>query len=164
MAARVDRDERMSVTTRFFERNVMAIWFSQATVDDVTALSDDSLASHLGIEFLEIGDDFLRGRMPVDSRTVQPGRILHGGASVALAETLGSVAASLCVDPEKYTCVGLEINANHLRAGRSGYVYGTARPIHVGRSTQVWEIRIEDEQEKPVCVSRLTMAVLEKRG
>lgn len=142
----------------------MAIWFMQATVEDLAAMSEDSLATHLGIEFLEIGDDYLRGRMPVDQRTVQPARILHGGASVALAETLGSVAATLCVDPAKSTCVGLEINANHLRAGRSGYVYGTARPIHIGGSTQVWEIRIEDEQEKLVCVSRLTMAVLTKRG
>ncbi len=142
----------------------MAIWFAQATVDDLAAMSEDTLTSHLGIEFLEVGDDFVRGRMPVDPRTVQPGRILHGGASVALAETLGSVAANLCVDPAKSYCVGLEINANHLRAGRSGYVYGTARPIHIGGSTQVWEIRIEDEQEKPVCISRLTMAVLAKKG
>lgn len=142
----------------------MAIWFSQANVADMTAMSEDTLVSHLGIEFLEVGDDFVRGRMPVDPRTVQPGRILHGGASVALAETLGSVAANLCVDTSKHYCVGLEINANHLRAGRSGYVYGTARPVHIGGSTQVWEIRIEDEQGKMVCISRLTMAVLAHRG
>jgi 1,4-dihydroxy-2-naphthoyl-CoA hydrolase len=138
----------------------MAIWFSQPTVETVQTGAQNTLVSHIGIEFLEIGDDFLRGRMPVDERTFQPARLLHGGASVTLAETLGSVAANLCVDPSKKYCVGLDINANHIRPARSGYVYGTARPVHVGGSTQVWEIRIEDEQQRLVCVSRLTMAVL----
>lgn len=140
----------------------MAIWFSRPTLEQVQANSADTLVEHLGIEFVEIGEDFLRGRMPVDSRTVQPMRILHGGASVALAETLGSVAANLCVDLEQKACVGLDINANYVRAARSGYVYGTARPIHIGSSTQVWDIRIEDEDGRLTCASRLTVAVLSK--
>ena len=140
----------------------MAIWLMQATVEDLNAHSSDTLVSHLGIEFVEIGDDYLRARMPVDARTVQPARILHGGASVALAESVGSIAAHLCVDQERKYCVGLDINANHIRAVRSGYVYGTARPLHIGSSTQVWEIRIEDEESRLVCMSRLTMAVLNR--
>lgn len=140
----------------------MAIWFSQTTVEALQRSAQDTLVSRIGIEFLEVGDDFLRGRMPVDERTFQPARILHGGASVALAETLGSVAANLCVDPSKKYCVGLDINANHIRSARGGFVYGTARPVHVGGTTQVWEIRIEDEQQRLVCVSRLTMAVLQR--
>lgn len=113
----------------------------------------------LDIRVTEIGDDFLRGTMPVDDRTRQPYGILHGGASVALAETLGSTAAMLCCEDGR-AAVGLDINANHLRAVRKGLVTGTARPVHVGRSTQVWEIRIEDEGGKPVCIARLTMAVV----
>lgn len=140
----------------------MAIWFSRPTLEQLQAGSADTLVEHLNIEFVELGEDFIRGRMPVDSRTVQPMRILHGGASVALAETLGSVAANLCVDPEQKVCVGLDVNANHVRAARSGYVYGTARPIHIGSSTQVWDIRIEDEDGRLTCASRLTMAVLSK--
>jgi uncharacterized protein (TIGR00369 family) len=140
----------------------MAIWFARPTIEDLQANSANTLVSHLGIEFVELGEDFIRGRMPVDSRTVQPMRILHGGASVVLAETLGSVAANLCVDTERKACVGLDINANHVRAARSGYVYGTARPIHIGGSTQVWDIRIEDDEGRLVCASRLTMAVLSR--
>jgi 1,4-dihydroxy-2-naphthoyl-CoA hydrolase len=113
----------------------------------------------LDIRVTEIGDDFLRGTMPVDDRTRQPYGILHGGASVALAETLGSTAAMLCCEDGR-AAVGLDINANHLRAVREGLVTGTARPVHVGRSTQVWEIRIEDDGGKPVCLARLTMAVV----
>ena len=119
----------------------------------------DTLVSHLGIVITEAGDDWLRGTMPVDARTVQPYGILHGGASVALAETLGSVAGNLCVDTSKEMVVGLEINANHVRAMRGGRVTGTARALHVGRSTQLWEIRIENDEGKLVCVSRLTLAV-----
>lgn len=126
----------------------------------MNAGSADTLVQHLGIEVLEVGEDFIRGRMPVDHRTHQPFGLLHGGASVALAETLGSMAASLCVDPATQMAVGLEINANHLRAVTAGWVIGTARPIHVGRSTQVWDIRIENETGQPVCISRLTMAVV----
>ena len=122
------------------------------------------MIEHLGIEFLEVGDDYIKARMPVDHRTIQPFGLLHGGASVALAETLGSVAANLCVDREKKMCVGLEINANHIRPVTNGFVYGIARPIHIGASTQLWEIRIHNEQEKLVCVSRLTMAVLDKQA
>lgn len=138
----------------------MAIWFATPDVARLQENSQNTLVSHIGIEFLEVGDDFVRGRMPVDERTFQPHRILHGGASVALAETLGSVAANLCVDNSRKVCVGLDINANHVRSARGGYVYGTARPVHIGGTTQVWEIRIEDEQDRLVCVSRLTMAVL----
>ncbi|MEF9979564.1 MAG: hotdog fold thioesterase [Thermomonas sp.] len=114
----------------------------------------------LGIQFTELGDGFLRATMPVDARTHQPYGLLHGGASVALAETLGSSAGAMMAGGN--AVVGLEINANHLRAVRSGIVTGTARPIHVGRSTQVWEIRIEDEAAKPVCISRITLSVLPK--
>lgn len=122
--------------------------------------SRGTLVEHLGIEILEVGSDLIRGRMPVDQRTHQPFGLLHGGASVALAETLGSMGASLYIDPEHVMAVGLEINANHLRAVTSGWVTGTARPIHIGRSTQVWDIRIEDERGRQTCISRLTMAIV----
>ncbi len=141
----------------------MNIFKPGVTIDFLNHLSKNTLAEHLGIEFVLIGDDFLQARMPVDARTHQPFGLLHGGASVALAETLGSVAATLCVDPEQQFCVGLEINANHIRGVRSGYVTGTARPIHIGKKTQVWEIRIADEQNELICVSRITMAVLDKK-
>lgn len=123
-------------------------------------LGRDNLVGHLGIVFTEAGPDWLRGTMPVDERTRQPFGLLHGGASVALAETLGSMAGGLCVDAENEMVVGLEINANHLRAAREGTITGTARALHLGRSTQVWEIRIDNEAGKPVCVSRLTLAVV----
>jgi len=116
----------------------------------------------LGIEFLEIGDDFLKARMPVNERTKQPMGLLHGGANVTLAESLGSVASVMCIDLEKKSCVGLEINANHIRAVRSGYVYGITRPVHLGRTTQIWEIKIFDESDKLTCISRITNAILEK--
>ena len=132
------------------------------TTDHLQELGRNTLAEHLGIEFVAIGADFLTARMPVDHRTHQPYGLLHGGASVALAETLGSVAAALTTDQERQACVGLEINANHIRGVKSGWVYGTARPLHTGRTTQVWEIRIEDEQERLVCVSRITIAILYK--
>ena len=137
------------------------IWFRPYTIEQV-GFFRASLPKHLGIEFTEIGADFLRGRMPVDERTRQPFGILHGGASVALAETLGSTAAGLVVDPDKYRVVGQEINANHVRAVSDGFVIGTARPFHIGRRSHVWEIRIADEQERPVCISRITMFVVEK--
>lgn len=137
----------------------MSIWFKPVTLADV---STAGMARHLGIEFLEVGPDFVRGRMPVDQRTHQPYGILHGGASVALAETLGSTGAMLAIDTDKYRCVGQEINANHLRGISSGFVIGTARPLHLGRRSHVWEIRITDERDKLVCISRLTMAILEK--
>jgi 1,4-dihydroxy-2-naphthoyl-CoA hydrolase len=137
----------------------MSIWFKPVTLADV---STAGMAKHIGIEFLEVGPDFVRGRMPVDQRTHQPYGILHGGASVALAETLGSTGAALAIDPDKYRCVGQEINANHIRGISSGFVIGTARPLHIGRRSHVWEIRIADERDKLVCISRLTMAILEK--
>jgi 1,4-dihydroxy-2-naphthoyl-CoA hydrolase len=137
------------------------IWFRPYTIEQV-GFFRASLPKHLGIEFTEIGADFLRGRMPVDERTRQPFGILHGGASVALAETLGSTAAGLVVDPDKYRVVGQEINANHVRAVSDGFVVGTARPFHIGRRSHVWEIRIADEQDRPVCISRITMFVVEK--
>ncbi len=131
------------------------------TLDELNALSQGTLMEPLGIRFTELGADYLRGTMLVDARTRQPYGLLHGGASVALAETLGSSAGGLCVGPDQGV-VGIEINANHLRGVREGLVVGTARPIHVGRSTQVWEIKIEDERGRPVCVSRLTLAVIDK--
>ena len=133
-------------------------WPEGTTLDALNARSAGTLMEALGITFTELGDGFLRATMPVDARTHQPYGLLHGGASVALAETLGSSAGALMAGGN--AVVGLEINANHLRAVRSGIVTGTARPIHVGRSTQVWEIRIEDETGKPVCISRITLAVL----
>lgn len=129
------------------------------TLDALNALSRDTAIEHLGIVFTELGPDFVRGTMPVDAGTRQPYGLLHGGASVLLAETLGSTAGNLCV-PDGHRCVGIEINANHLRGARDGIVIGTARPLHVGARTQVWEIRIEDERARLVCVSRLTLAVV----
>ena len=129
------------------------------SLDALNALSADTAIAALGIEFTELGPDYLRGTMPVDARTHQPYGLLHGGASVLLAETLGSSAGNLSV-PEGKLCVGIEINANHVRAARDGTVTGTARALHVGGSTQVWEIRIEDERGRLVCVSRLTLAVV----
>ena len=114
----------------------------------------------LGMTISEIGQDYLRGMMPVDHRTKQPAGILHGGASVALAESLGSIAAWMCIDRTQFTCVGIEINANHVRAVRSGTVKGTARPLHIGRRTHVWQIKIRDEMERLICISRLTVAIL----
>ena len=133
------------------------------TLDTLNAWSEGTLMQPLGIAFTEIGPDYLRGTMPVDARTRQPYGLLHGGASAALAETLGSTAAGMCV-AEGEGVVGIEINANHLRGVREGTVTGTARPLHVGRSTQVWEIRIEDEAGQLVCISRLTLAVIRRRG
>jgi 1,4-dihydroxy-2-naphthoyl-CoA hydrolase len=139
------------------------IWRVQATPEQMMERSRNTLAERIGIRVTEIGPDYLRATMPVNSHTHQPMGILHGGASVALAETVGSLAANLCVDVEKYVCVGQEINANHLRPAASGLVTGTARPFHIGSKSQVWGIEIRDENEKLVCVSRLTMAVVERK-
>jgi 1,4-dihydroxy-2-naphthoyl-CoA hydrolase len=141
----------------------MAIWRNENTLEKLEEHSRNTLAGHLGIRVTEIGPDYLRATMPVNSHTHQPMGILHGGASVALAETVGSLAANLCVDVEKYVCVGQEINANHVRPAASGLVTGTARPFHIGGRSQVWGIEIRDEQDKLVCVSRLTMAVVERK-
>ena len=137
----------------------MTIWTTRPDIHEMQRIHLNTAVERLGIEFVGVGDDWISARMPVDGRTVQPMRILHGGASVLLAETIGSCAASYCVDTNKYV-VGLDINANHVRATRSGWVLGVARPLHLGKSTQVWEIRIADEAEKLVCIVRLTMAVL----
>ncbi len=142
----------------------MGIFKTVRSLAELNAMSANTLAQHLGIMFTHIGDDYLEGTMPVDHRTHQPMGLLHGGASVALAETLGSVAAHLCVDSTREFCVGLEINANHIRGITSGVVKGTARPIHVGKKTQVWEIRISNESGDLICVSRITVAVLDKKN
>jgi len=141
---------------------MMALWKTQATLDQLREMSKNTLIEHLGIEYLEIGDDHLKARMPVDHRTKQPVGLLHGGASVALAETLGSMAAALCVNQEKKDIVGLEINANHIRPVNHGWVTGVAKPIHIGNTTQLWEIKIFNELDKLVCVSRLTVANINK--
>ncbi|MCB1600486.1 MAG: hotdog fold thioesterase [Lysobacterales bacterium] len=140
----------------------MALWSQSPTPEQLNSYSRDTLSEWLGMEITEVGEDFIRGRMPVDKRTRQPYGLLHGGASVALAETLGSIAAYCVVAGTGAKVVGIEINANHLRAAHEGWVIGTARPLHVGRSTQVWEIRIENESGALVCISRLTMAVVAK--
>ncbi len=141
----------------------MSIWFGNPTIDDAGASQAGLLAPHLGIRFTELGDDYLRGTMPVAPHTRQPMGYLHGGASLVLAETLGSIAANFAVDRALYRCLGQEINANHLRPVAAGLVTGTARPFHIGARSQVWGIEIFDERERRVCVSRLTMAVVDVR-
>lgn len=141
----------------------MAIWFYEnIKLEDFLHLGKNTLGEQLGMEFTEIGEDYIKGTMPVDHRTKQPYGLLHGGASVALAETLGSIGSALVVDQSKFNCVGLEINANHLRSVRDGFVTGIAKPIHIGASTHVWDIRITDQRDKLVCISRLTVAVIKK--
>jgi uncharacterized protein (TIGR00369 family) len=140
-----------------------SLWKQPVSVETLNAMSRDTAAAHLGIEFLEVGPDFVKARVPVDARTRQPYGILHGGVSVVLAETLGSCGAA-CACPPGTRVVGLEVNANHLRATTSGWVTGVARPIHVGRTTQVWQIDLSDEAGRRTCVARLTMAVLGERG
>jgi 1,4-dihydroxy-2-naphthoyl-CoA hydrolase len=141
----------------------MSIWRSPRTLEDLNGNQHGTLIGTLGILFTEIGADFVRATMPVDARTVQPYGLLHGGASVALAETLGSMGAAMCVDADEYQVVGQEINANHVRAARSGLVTGTARAVHLGGRTHVWAIEIVNDADKLVCISRITMAVI-KRG
>ena len=138
------------------------IWQRPVTLDGINTWGRVNMIDHLDITFTEVGDDYLKATMPVDHRTTQPLGLLHGGASVVLAETLGSTAATLCVDIEKQYCVGIEINANHLRGVKQGHVTGTARPLHVGRKTQVWQIDIHDDHARLVAVSRLTLAVLDR--
>ena len=139
----------------------MPIWFNpNLSVEEIQPISKGTMGEHIGIELIEIGENYLKGRMPVDRRTMQPYGLLHGGASVALAETLGSIASALVIDRSKFICVGLEINANHIRSAKQGYVIGTAIPLHVGSTTHVWEIKIHDETKKLVCASRLTVAIL----
>lgn len=137
-----------------------AIWQRRPTLADLREMSRATAIENLGIEFTEVGDDFLAARMPVDARTIQPYGLLHGGSSVLLAETLGSAAAHCCVDRDAMLTVGIEINANHVRAVRAGWVHGTARPLHLGRTTQLWEIRIVDDDARLACISRLTIGVV----
>jgi len=141
----------------------MSIWFKHYSLDDIGALQHGNMGGNIGIEIVRIGPDHLDARMPVDERTMQPDGILHGGASVALAETLGSIGGSMVVDRERFQVVGQEINANHLRAVRGGYVHGSAKPIHLGRRSQVWGIEIFDDRKRLICISRLTLAVIERQ-
>src|SRR5574337_2235567 len=140
----------------------MTIWLKPVSVDDLNQYQQQTLVTHLGIRYTEVGEDYLKATMPVDARTKQPAGILHGGASATLAETLGSTGANLVVDRTKTLCVGLALNCNHVRAMRAGQVTGTARPLHIGRTTPVWEIKITDDRDRLVCASRITMAVLDR--
>lgn len=142
----------------------MSIWKNtNLTTDDLAALQKDTMSEWLGIEWTEIGENYVKARMPVDHRTCQPYGLLHGGASCTLAETIGSVAAAHVVDHSKFYCVGLEINANHIKSARTGFVTGVATPLHIGSSTQVWDIKIYNEKELLLCVSRLTVAVIPRK-
>ena len=138
------------------------IWKKQVDIELLNKLSANTMGETLDMKFVEIGDDYIKASMPVDKRTHQPYGLLHGGASAALAETVGSVASSLCIN-EDQICVGIEINCNHIRGKKSGSVVATAEPLHIGASTHVWDIKIRDEREKLVCVSRLTVAVLKNK-
>ena len=139
------------------------IWFNKNITLNDLVFTQATMGTHLGMQFTEIGSDFLKMSMPVDERTKQPYGLLHGGASCALAETVGSVASALVIDTEKYICVGLEINANHIRGVKEGLVFATATRLHIGGSTHVWDIKIHDQNNKLVCVSRLTVSILVKR-
>lgn len=138
------------------------IWVTEPSVEAANRRGEETMVDHLGIVVTEIGPDYLKATMPVDDRTRQPHGLLHGGASVALAETVGSMAAAFCVDLTVQYCVGLDINANHIRPVRDGVVTATARPLHLGRTTQVWETVIRDESDRLVSIGRLTMAVLNR--
>ena len=144
------------------ENNI--IWFNKTQeLPSLKTIAPATMAEHLGMEWVALGPDFLSMRMPVDERTHQPYGLLHGGASCALAETVGSIASYLVIDSEKFICVGLEINANHVRGIKSGYVTGTATPSHLGSTTHVWDIKIKDDAGKLICISRLTVAILQKK-
>ncbi|HEY6481938.1 MAG TPA: hotdog fold thioesterase [Steroidobacteraceae bacterium] len=140
----------------------MGIWRTAASVEQLQQQARNTLIEHIGIRVTELGADYLRATMPVHAHTHQPMGVLHGGASVALAETVGSMAANLCVDAAQYVCLGQEINANHLRPVSCGIVTATARPLHIGKRSHVWQVEICDEHDRLVCVSRLTMAVVER--
>jgi 1,4-dihydroxy-2-naphthoyl-CoA hydrolase len=142
----------------------MRIWYKKdLVIDDLLSVGKDTMGEYLGIEWTEVGDDFLKARMPVDHRTKQPYGLLHGGASCVLSETIGSLASAMVIDHSKFVCVGLEINANHVRSAREGYVTGVASPLHLGSNTHVWDVRIYDEVKKLVCVSRLTVAIIPRK-
>lgn len=140
----------------------MGIWFTAPTVEELNARSQGTLVAHVGIAYIAVGDNAITARMPVDQRTIQPAGILHGGASVVLAETLGSVAANFSIDPNHKMAVGMEINANHVRPVRQGQVTGTVTPVHIGKATHIWQIHIRDDDDRLVCISRITMAVLDR--
>jgi 1,4-dihydroxy-2-naphthoyl-CoA hydrolase len=141
------------------------IWHDlNISLEALNEMTENTMAGTLGIEFTEIGQDHLRATMPVDARTRQPYGLLHGGASAALAETLGSIASALVIDPATHICVGIAVNANHIRSVRDGFVHGAASPLHLGASTHVWEIKISDDDHRLVCASRLTVAILEKKS
>ena len=143
----------------------MKIWFDKSiSLEKIKPAGNGTMSEYIGMEWTGIGDDFLQARLPVDHRTKQPFDLLHGGASCVLAETLGSFASYLVIDPSEFYCVGIEINANHIRSAKSGFVYGTCSPLHIGASTHVWDIRITNEQEKLVCISRLTVAIIKKKA
>ena len=142
----------------------MSIWYDKKiSLEVLNALGNENMGQHLGIEFTTVGEDFIEARMPVDKRTKQPYGLLHGGASVALAETLGSVASHFLINTELFQAVGLEINANHIRSAKEGFVYGKCLPLHVGGSSHVWDIKISDEKGRLICISRLTVAIIKKR-
>lgn len=143
-------------------RDTKMIWHDKPDIERLNERGKHTAVENMGIQITAVGEDFLEGTMPVDERTIQSRGILHGGASLLFAESLGSIAANFCVDREQAFCVGMEINANHLRSVRGGVVTGITRPLHLGRSTQVWEIKIYDQKQRLICVSRLTMAVVEK--
>jgi len=142
----------------------MSIWKTTIDVETLNTRMVTHMIRHLGIKFTELGDNYIKASMPVDERTQQPYGLLHGGASVALAETLGSVAASLCIDLSSQRVVGLEINANHIKGVKDGIVIGTVKPVHIGGKTQIWEIHIHNELNQLVCISRITMAVLDHKA
>ena len=140
------------------------IWFDkELSIEKLKPLGPNTMAAHIGIEWVAVGENFIKAKMPVDHRTNQPYGLLHGGASCVLAETLGSVASAMVIDHSKFYCVGLEINANHVRGVKEGYVTGVASPLHLGNTTHVWDIKIYDEKQKLVCVSRLTVAILTRK-
>ncbi len=142
----------------------MNIWFNkELAIADFQSLEKQTMGEYIGIEWVELGNDFLKAKMPVDHRTRQPYGLLHGGASCVLAESIGSMASAMVVDHSKFVCVGLEINANHVRSARQGFVIGIAKPLHLGANTHVWDIKIYDELEKLVCVSRLTVAIIPRK-
>ncbi|KTD03325.1 hotdog fold thioesterase [Fluoribacter gormanii] len=140
----------------------MAIWFKEITLEDINRFGKNTMSEFLDIQFIEIGDDFLKATMPVNERTRQPIGILHGGANVALSETVASTAANSVIDMNQFFCVGLEINANHIRSVKEGIVTAIASPLHLGRSTQVWQVKIFNEEEKLTCISRMTASVINR--
>ncbi|MBL4631315.1 MAG: hotdog fold thioesterase [Paraglaciecola sp.] len=140
----------------------MGIWFKEPNLEEINSWSQGTILEHIGIQITDIGEDYIEGTMPADHRTFQPYKLVHGGANIVLAESLGSIGAMLTLNSDKYMCVGQEVNGNHLRGVSSGVVRGRAQPVHRGRKSQVWEIRLYDSSDKLSCISRLTLAVIEK--